>query len=84
MQERMQTLRDFIIQIKANPISVSLLLYSLIGSFVMLTATFLLITQGVTDRNQILWYSIIFVGISITVIWNIAYPVHDLFFEESG
>lgn len=63
--------------LREHPVSGSLQVFSLFGSLLMIPLVFVLLFQGVTASNRLLWDSVVVVGICITVIWNVVYPVYD-------
>ena len=60
-----------------QPIFTLLYLYSLLAAVCLLPATLLLIVQGVSPRNEPYWLAVVAVGVSISVVWTVAYPVYD-------
>lgn len=60
-----------------QPIFTLLYLYSLLAAVCLLPATLALVVLGVTPGNEPLWLGAVAVGVSISVIWTVAYPVYD-------
>jgi membrane protein DedA with SNARE-associated domain len=60
-----------------QPVFTLLYLYSLVAAVVLLPATLLLAVQGVTPGNEVLWVAVVAVGVSISAVWTVAYPVYD-------
>ena len=60
-----------------QPIFTLLYLYSLLAAILLLPATLALVVLGVTPGNELLWLGAVAVGVSISAIWTVVYPVYD-------
>lgn len=60
-----------------QPIFTLLYLYSLVAAICLLPGTLALAVLGVTPGTEPLWLAVVAVGISISGVWTVAYPVYD-------
>ena len=68
--------RDLFGFFRQYPFWATMDMVSLILGLLLLPMTFVLITRGVTTSTQIFWQLVIGIGIGITILWNIVYPVY--------
>ncbi|MCT9094701.1 hypothetical protein [Haloarchaeobius sp. HME9146] len=66
-------------QFSQAPVLVSLSLASLVASVLMFGGTLALLPTGLSDSTEPFWLAIVVVGVAITVIWNVLYPLYENF-----
>jgi hypothetical protein len=64
-------------QFREAPVLVSLSLGSLLACVGLFFGTMALLALGYTDGTRPLWLAVIAVGVAVTVLWNVLYPVYD-------
>ncbi|MFD1646688.1 hypothetical protein [Haloarchaeobius litoreus] len=66
-------------QFRAAPVLVSLSLGSLLACVGLFFGTMALLALGYTDGTRPLWLAVVVVGVAVTVLWNVCYPLYDAF-----
>lgn len=64
-------------QFRAAPVLVSFSLGILLACVAAFTGTMALLGLGYTDGTRPLWLAVIAVGVGITVLWNVLFPLYD-------
>jgi hypothetical protein len=68
---------SFAEQFAEAPILVTLSLGSLVACVLMFAGTLLLLPQGVSDSTEPFWLAILVVGVTVTALWNVLYPLYE-------
>lgn len=66
-------------QLREAPVLVSLSLGSLLACVGIFFGTLALLVLGYTDGTRPLWLAVVAVGVGVTVLWNVLFPVYDAY-----
>lgn len=66
-------------QFRAAPVLVSLSLGSLLACVCLFFGTMALLGLGYDAGTRPLWLAVVAVGIGVTVLWNVLFPLYDAY-----
>ncbi|WP_435348174.1 hypothetical protein [Haloarchaeobius sp. HRN-SO-5] len=71
-------------QFREASVLVSLSLASLLACIGMFVGTMVLLVVGFDRSTDVLWLTVVGVGVGVTVLWNVLFPLYDRVSSASG